>query len=117
MNRSVIVAKIQPGAEQDVTAIWAESDQTELPHLAGVIHRSLYRLGDLYVHLLETERPGATAIEAVRHHPEFARVSEALGRFITPYRADWKSPRDAQAHCFYQWPSPAGTGRPAGGQQ
>jgi cyclase len=103
MYRSVIVAKIAPAAEVDVTAIWAESDRTELPHLAGVRHRSLYRLGDLYVHLLETDRPGATAVEAVRHHPEFARVSRELSPFITPYLPDWKSPQDAQAHCFYEW--------------
>jgi cyclase len=114
MNRSVIVAKIEPAAEQEVTAIWAESDRTELPRLAGVLHRSLYRLGDLYVHLLETAQPGATAIEAARRHPEFARVSQELSRFITPYLADWKSPQDAQARCFYEWSSPAGTRRRAG---
>lgn len=103
MNRSVIVAKIEPASEKDVAAIWAESDLTELPRLAGVLHRSLYRLGDLYVHLLETEQPGAVAVEAARRHLEFSRVSERLSSYITPYLADWTSPRDAQAHCFYEW--------------
>lgn len=117
MNRSVIVAKIEPTAEREVTAIWAESDRTELPHLAGVLHRSLYRLGDLYVHLLETEQPGPAAIEVARRHPEFARISEQLSHFITPYRADWQSPRDAQAHCFYEWSRSAGTTRRAGGSR
>lgn len=115
MNRSVIVAKIEPAAERDVAAIWAESDRTELPHIAGVQHRSLYRLGDLYVHLLETDQPGAGAVEAARRHPEFARVSRQLGAFITPYLATWKSPSDAQAHCFYQWaPGPAAARRTGG---
>jgi cyclase len=114
MNRSVIVAKIEPAAVREVTAIWEESDRTELPHLAGVLHRSLYRLDDLYVHLLETEQPGGTAIEVARRHPEFARVSQELSRFITPYRADWRSPQDAQAHCFYEWSSPAGARRRPG---
>jgi len=114
MNRSVIVARIEPAAEREVTAIWAESDRTELPQLAGVVHRSLYRLGDLYVHLLETEQPGPEAIELARRHPEFARVSEELGRYITPYLADWKSPKDAQASCFYEWSSATDAARRAG---
>lgn len=103
MNLSVIVAKIEPASEQDVAAIWEESDLTELPRLAGVLHRSLYRLGDLYVHLLETEQPGASAVEAVRRHPEFNLVSERLSSYITPYLSTWRSPRDAQAHRFYEW--------------
>jgi cyclase len=111
MNRSLIVAKIVPAAEREVAAIWAESDETELPGIAGVRHRSLYRLGDLYVHLLETDQPGAAAVERARQHPEFARVSERLSAYITPYLATWASPRDAQAHCFYEWaPSPAAAG-------
>lgn len=103
MNRSLIVARIQPAAESQVGAIWAESDRTELPWVAGVRHRSLYRLGDLYVHLLETEQPGADAVETARAHPEFARVSKRLSRYISPYLANWQSPQDAQAHCFYEW--------------
>lgn len=114
MYRSVIVARIEPASEREVSAIWAESDRTELPHVAGVLHRSLYRLGDLYVHLLETEQPGAGAVEAARRHPEFARVSQQLSPFITPYLADWKSPQDAQAHCFYEWSRQPAAGRRAG---
>lgn len=103
MNRSIIVAKIQPASEREVAAIWAESDATELPHVAGVRHRSLYRLADLYVHLLETEEPGQAAIGAARGHEEFARVSAQLGAHISPYLATWRSPDDARAHCFYEW--------------
>lgn len=101
MNRSVIVARIVPDAEREVAAIFAESDQTELPQVAGVRHRSLHRLGDLYVHLLETEDVGAAAVERARQHPEFARVSARLNEFITPYLSTWQSPKDAQAQCFY----------------
>lgn len=103
MNRSLILAKIVPDAEHEVARIFAESDQTDLPRVAGVRHRSLYRLGDLYVHLLETEETGAEAVENARAHPEFARVSERLRPFITPYLPTWRSPRDAQAQCFYHW--------------
>lgn len=103
MHRSLIVAKIDPSAEREVAEIWARSDATELPRLAGVRHRSLYRLGDLYVHLLETEDRGAEAIERARQHPEFGRISTELDPFITPYLRTWRSPQDAQAHRFYTW--------------
>ena|SRR5713226_3290547 len=114
MNRSVIVARIAPDAERKVAAIWTESDRTELPLVAGVRRRSLYRLGDLYVHLLETQQVGAAAIEAARSHPEFGRVSERLSPYITPYLATWRSPRDAQARCFYEWTPGAATAERAG---
>ena len=108
MNRSLIVAKIRPDAEHEVARIFAESDRTELPGLVGVQRRSLYRLDDLYVHLLETQDPGAAAVERARGHAEFGRISDQLRPFISPYLASWQSPADAQAHCFYDW-SPAGT--------
>ncbi|MFY1636347.1 TcmI family type II polyketide cyclase [Solwaraspora sp. WMMB335] len=103
MDRSLIIAKVVPDAEQQVAEIFAESDQTELPGLAGVRHRSLYRLHDLYVHLIETDDIGPDAIAAARRHPEFDRVSGRLARYISPYLASWRSPRDALAHRFYHW--------------
>ncbi|PZG14305.1 TcmI family type II polyketide cyclase [Micromonospora craterilacus] len=103
MDRTLIVAKVVPTAEAAVAEIFAESDTTELPHLVGVRHRSLYRLHDLYVHLLETDAPGDGAVEAVRQHPEFERVSARLRPYITPYLPDWRSPRDAMARCFYHF--------------
>jgi cyclase len=112
MHRSLIVAKIVPEAEKEVAEIWARSDSTELPHLAGVLHRSLYRLGDLYVHLLETEQRGPEAIERARKHPEFGRISDELSPFITPYLSTWQSPKDAQAQCIYTW-EPDGNGKSA----
>jgi cyclase len=103
MHRSLIVAKIIPEAEQQVAEIWAGSDRTELPRVAGVLHRSLYRLGDIYIHLLETEELGPRAIETARSHPEFGRISDRLKPYITPYLSTWRSPKDAQARCFYTW--------------
>lgn len=103
MHRSLIVARIAPGAERRVAQIFAESDETDLPRIAGIDHRSLYRLGDLYVHLIETSRPSAQALEAARSHPEFARVSRRLEPSISPYLATWRSPADAVAECFYSW--------------
>ncbi|MEV4711470.1 TcmI family type II polyketide cyclase [Micromonospora sp. NPDC049374] len=103
MDRTLIVAKVVPTAESAVAEIFAESDTTELPRLVGVRHRSLYRLNDLYVHLIETESAGDGAVEAVREHPEFVRVSSRLSSYISPYLPDWRSPRDAMARCFYSF--------------
>ncbi|TDB69776.1 TcmI family type II polyketide cyclase [Micromonospora sp. KC723] len=103
MDRSLIVAKVVPTAEAQVAEIFAESDATELPRLVGVRHRSLYRLHDLYVHLLETESATEGAVQAARGHPEFVRVSERLRRYISPYLPTWREPRDAMAHCFYRF--------------
>ncbi|WP_019819346.1 TcmI family type II polyketide cyclase [Saccharomonospora saliphila] len=112
MHRSLIVAKIAPEAEDEVARIWAESDRTELPRIAGVSHRALYRLGDVYIHLLETDQPGPEAVEAARAHPEFDRVSTRLSSYISPYLSTWRSPRDAQARRFYTWER--GGGKEAG---
>ncbi|GAA2718206.1 TcmI family type II polyketide cyclase [Micromonospora olivasterospora] len=112
MDRSLIVAKVVPTAEDRVAEIFAESDATELPRLVGVRHRSLYRLHDLYVHLLETERPADGAVEGVRGHPEFLRVSDRLRPYISPYLPTWQSPRDAMARCFYRWDAPGEGSRP-----
>jgi cyclase len=103
MHRSLIIAKIAPGTEKEVAEIWAESDATELPRVVQVRHRSLYTLGDLYVHLLETTEPPSAALGVARKHPEFARISERLDPFISPYLASWRSPQDAVASCFYTW--------------
>lgn len=103
MHRTLIVARIDPRSEADVASIFAESDATDLPGLVGVQRRSLYRLDDLYVHLLETSSPGGPAVENARGHAEFGRVSDALRPHISPYLATWSSPADAQARLFYDW--------------
>jgi cyclase len=103
MYRSLIVAKINPGAEGEVARIFAQSDQTDLPVTVGVRRRQLYSLGDLYIHLLETTEPGARALGTARHHEEFDRISARLRPFISPYLPTWRSPADAVATCFYSW--------------
>jgi cyclase len=103
MNRTLIVAKMLPGAKDTVADIWAESDQTELPRIAGVTHRSLWTLGDVYIQLLDTAQPGQETIESIKRHPEFVRISDRLSEFISPYLPTWRTPKDAQAQCFYTY--------------
>jgi cyclase len=117
MYRSLIVARIRPGCEPAVARIFADSDTTDLPHTVGVLGRELYSLGDCYVHLLDTERPAAAALGAARSDAEFARVSDELRSYISPYLPTWRGPQDAVASCFYRWRpgsgQPPGTGTPA----
>jgi cyclase len=103
MHRSVIVAKITPGSEPDVARVFAESDRTDLPLVAGVLRRDLYSLADLYVHILETHEPAHIALAKARSDEEFGRIGRRLEPFIAPYLPTWRSPRDALARCFYTW--------------
>ncbi|HEY7597561.1 MAG TPA: TcmI family type II polyketide cyclase [Actinophytocola sp.] len=103
VHRSLIVARMMPGSTDEVARIWAESDATELPRLADVTHRSLWTLGDVYIQLLETENPGQETINRIKDHPEFVRISDRLSEYISPYLSTWRSPKDAQAQCFYTY--------------
>jgi cyclase len=100
----VIVAKIKPGAEEQVAQIFAESDATELPGLAGVRHRSLFVLDDIYIHYVETDDDFELAVDEIRNHPLFRDISQKLDAYISPYNPEtWRSPKDAQAREFYSW--------------
>lgn len=104
VKRGLIVARIKPGAEDEVARIFAESDATELPALAGVRHRSLFVLDDIYVHYVETAADFEAAVHDVRDHPLFREISRRLDEYIAPYDpATWRSPKDATAREFYSW--------------
>ena len=104
MNRMIIVARIQPGAESSVAGIFAESDTTTLPHDLGVERRSLYSLGDIYLHAIDFRIDPAEAMRRARGLQEFDRISTELRPFIKPYdEANWRSPQDAVARAFYRW--------------
>jgi len=103
-KRGVIVARIQPGAEDKVAALFAESDESELPQLAGVRHRSLFVLDDIYVHYVELDEDFGESVDAVRDHPLFKEISRRLDEYIAPYNPEtWRSPKDATAREFYTW--------------
>ena len=102
VRRGVIVAKIKPGSEEAVARLFEESDQSELPRMAGVRHRSLFVLDDIYIHLVETDDEFATAVEGVRDHELFRDISRKLDAYIQPYNPEtWRSPKDATAREFY----------------
>jgi len=106
VRRGVIVARIKPGSEQQVAEIFAESDRSELPGLAGVTHRSLFVLEDVYVHYVEMEEEFTESVDQVRDHPLFKEISRRLDEYIAPYNPEtWRSPKDATAIEFYSWDS------------
>jgi cyclase len=109
VKRGLIVAKIKPGSEDEVARIFAESDATELPELGGVVHRSLWVLDDVYIHLVETRDDFDDAVTGIRDHQLFREISQKLEPHIQPYDpATWRSPKDAMAREFYRWDAEPG---------
>lgn len=108
VKRGLIVARIKPGSEEQVAAIFAESDATDLPIITGVRHRSLFVLEDIYVHLVEMDEDFERSVDTVRNHELFRDISKKLEPYIQPYNpVTWKSPKDATAREFYSWePAP-----------
>jgi cyclase len=106
VKRGLIVARIKPGSEEAVAQIFADSDRSDLPQLAGVKHRSLFVLDDIYVHYVETAEDFEAAVDEIREHPLFKDISARLDDHITPYDPEtWRSPKDATAREFYSWDS------------
>ncbi|GAB3809744.1 TcmI family type II polyketide cyclase [Micromonospora zhanjiangensis] len=102
-NRTVIVARIKPGAEPEVARIFGESDAGQLPVQLGVTGRWLYAIDDVYVHVVE-RRPDADAIAESHDRPAFSKIMDDLRPYISPYHpASWHGPDDAVATPFYRW--------------
>jgi cyclase len=109
MNRALIVARIAPDGHGEVGRIFGASDATSLPRELGVLERSLYVLGDVYVHAVTFDRDVEAAMATAREHPGFAEISDRLRPYVSPYNPlTWRSPRDAMARRFYHWEIDAG---------
>ena len=107
VKRGLIVARIKPGAEEKVAEIFGASDETDLPIMTGVRHRSLFVLEDIYIHLVEMDEDFTRTVDNVREHDLFRDISKKLEPYIQPYNpATWKSPKDATAREFYTWDRP-----------
>lgn len=104
MHRTLIVARMKPDSATRIADIFANSDTGELPHLVGVTGRSLFQFGDLYLHLIEADRPPGPAVAKVTGHPQFRDISERLAKHVNAYDPEtWRSPQDAMAREFYRW--------------
>ncbi|WP_448626081.1 TcmI family type II polyketide cyclase [Geodermatophilus sp. URMC 64] len=105
MHQTMIIAKMAPDSASEVAAIFGRYDGTSMPHEIGVRHRSLFSFHDLYVHLIDFDRPAPEAMRIAQSLPAFRAVSDDLRPYIEAYDANWRSPRDAMARRFYHWTS------------
>jgi cyclase len=105
VHSTLIVARMDPGASDDVAKLFTELDTTELPGLMGTRRRQLFRYQGLYFHLQDFDGDdGGEAIEQAKTHPLFVDISQALKAHIGAYDpATWRSPADAMATRFYHW--------------
>lgn len=114
-DRSLIVARLNPGATEDIARLFAESDAGELPYLLGVRRRHLFQYNDLYFHYVEFEGDRHDALRKAAGRADFKSLSVELDNFVTPYDpATWRSPADAMAGEFYSWTPQAPGGSKAG---
>jgi cyclase len=107
MSRTLIVARIRPGAEPEVGRIFATSDATDLPVEIGVQERSLYSLHDIYIHVIDFGSSDEDPLARARALPGFKQISRDLAPYISPYDPSWARPQDAVAQRFYHWRAPA----------
>jgi cyclase len=104
MHRALIVARMKPASAPGIAEIFAASDRGELPSLVGVRSRSLFQYGDVYLHLIEGDRPPGREVARLADHPAFRDISDRLSAFVLPFDPKtWSSPKDAMAAEFYRW--------------
>jgi len=103
--QTVIVGRIKPGDEPNITRIFSESDAGSLPAEMSVIGRWLYSIDDVYLHLVDrTDESSANDIRQHHDQPPFVKIMADLSPFISPYNPDtWRSHEDAAAKEFYRW--------------
>jgi cyclase len=104
-HRKLIVARIETEDLDAVARLWAESDASELPHLVGVRRRSLFRLRDLYLHLIESDHDITPDLGKVKDNPLYQDISERMKPFVRAYHPSFRTPKDTFAEEFYRWES------------
>jgi cyclase len=104
----MIIARMAPTDADAVAAVFGRYDGTSMPHEIGVRARSLYQFHELYVHLIDFDRPAPEAMRIAQSLPAFRAVSEDLRPYIEAYDPGWRSPADAMAHRFYHWTAAQG---------
>ncbi|MFF3325834.1 TcmI family type II polyketide cyclase [Streptomyces sp. NPDC002889] len=109
MHSTLIVARMDPGSGADVAKLFADFDDTQMPHLMGTRRRQLFHYRGLYFHLQDFDTDnGGELIEQAKTEPRFVRISQDLKPFIEAYDpATWRSPADAMATRFYNWEASA----------
>ena len=102
-HRTLIVARMQHDDADNVAALFAESDATDLPHMIGVQRRTLFRFHGLYFHLVKAEEGSNDNLYKARSHPLYQDINTRLQQYMTPYDPSWREPKDSMAESFYSW--------------
>ena len=105
MHSTLIVARMDPAAADDVAGLFRDFDTTDMPHRMGTRRRQLFSYRGLYFHLQDfDDADGGERIEASKTDARFVRISADLKPFIEAYDpTTWRSPADAMAARFYSW--------------
>ncbi len=105
MHTTLIVARMNPESASDVAHLFADFDETDMPHLMGTRRRQLFHYRGLYFHLQDFDAAdGGQRIDRAKDDTRFTRISDDLKPFIEAYDpATWRSPADAMASRFYSW--------------
>ncbi|MEU2249803.1 TcmI family type II polyketide cyclase [Streptomyces sp. NPDC019224] len=105
MHSTLIVARMDVESSVQVAKLFAEFDETEMPHRMGTRRRQLFSYKGLYFHLQDFDSDnGGELIEDAKTDPRFVAISQDLKPFIEAYDpATWRSPADAMATRFYDW--------------
>jgi hypothetical protein len=104
VERTLMIARMEPGDAGRVADLFAASDASELPHRLGVRHRQLFHLHGVYAHLIEAEPGLPERLRAARQDAEFVEIRSAVDRLVTPWSPDgWRGPLDSRATPFYRW--------------
>lgn len=101
--QALTVAKMDPANAESVSALFAASDNTDLPHLIGVTRRTLFAFHGLYFHLAESDQDFESNLEKTRNHPLFREINSRLGHFLSPFDPSAQNHKDALAIPFYSW--------------
>lgn len=103
-DRSLIVARLEPGSAGKVAQLFGDSDAGELPAQLGVTRRHLFEFHDLYFHYVEFQGDSREAMAVARERDDFRLLSRMLEPHVKPFEpATWHSPADAMAREFYAW--------------
>jgi cyclase len=101
MYNGVIIGRLRPNVQkEEIIKAFQLSDNTELPHLIGVSRRSVFLLGDIYVHLIEAEMPLTDVLHVMKDHPLFIDVKQDLDRCVAPVTPELYP---GIAHEIYSW--------------
>ncbi|MEV7525577.1 TcmI family type II polyketide cyclase [Streptomyces sp. NPDC091371] len=105
MHSTLIVARMDVDSSAEVAKLFAEFDQSEMPHRMGTRRRQLFSYNGLYFHLQDFDTDnGGELIEEAKTDPRFMQISQDLKPFIEAYDPKtWRSPADAMATRFYNW--------------